>query len=162
MRGLKTSGLKTALKERLKLYIQSQRESALAYLASDDAMRRQEVNLEESGSVYAVGANHQGQLGMGDTMPREVFTCIPELRGKSVDFVSAVSVQWGSFLSVLFSFPLVQSATQGADYCVAVTEDSEVYSWGGGGYAPLGHPKLKPPDDDDEMELYLAELRELV
>lgn len=48
--------------------------------------------LYRSFSVYSVGANHQGQLGTGDTMPREVFTCIPGLRGKSVDFVSVVSI----------------------------------------------------------------------
>lgn len=49
VRGLKTGGLKTAMTQRLKLYVQSQRESALAYMASDDAMRRQDINLEESG-----------------------------------------------------------------------------------------------------------------
>lgn len=41
-------------------------------------------------SVYACGANHQGQLGMGDTMPRETFECINALKGKAVDFVSVV------------------------------------------------------------------------
>lgn len=45
---------------------------------------------------------------------------------------------------------------------MACTEEGEVYTWGGGGWAPLGHPKLKPPDDDDEMEMYLAGLREQV
>lgn len=35
-----------------------------------------------------------------------------------------------------------------------------MFSWGGGGYAPLGHPKPKLPDDDDEMEEYLAQLRD--
>lgn len=138
VRGLRTGGLKTALKERLKLYVQSQRESALAYMASDDAVQRQDVNLEESGSVYTCGANHQGQLGLGDAMPRETFTCVPKLKGKSVDYISV-----------------------GADYCVAVTEEGEVYSWGGGGYAPLGHAKPKLPDDDDEMEVYLASLRDI-
>jgi hypothetical protein len=43
-----------------------------------------------TGSTYAVGANHQGQLGMGDTMPREIFTVIPGLKGKGVDVVAAV------------------------------------------------------------------------
>lgn len=71
-------------------------------------------------------------------MPREIFTVIPGLKGKGVDVVAA-----------------------GSDYCVAVTESAEVYSWGGGGFGPLGHPKLKPPEDDDEMEEYMLALRDL-
>jgi hypothetical protein len=57
---------------------------------------------------------------------------------------------------------LLPSLRQGSDYCIAVTESAEVYSWGGGGFGPLGHPKLKPPEDDDEMEEYMAALRDLV
>jgi hypothetical protein len=51
---------------------------------------------------------------------------------------------------------------QGPDYCIAVTEHGEVFSWGGGGFGPLGHPKLRPPEDDDEMEEYMMALREKV
>lgn len=51
---------------------------------------------------------------------------------------------------------------QGSDYGVAVTEEGDVYTWGGGGYGPLGHPKPKLPEDDEEMEAYLEKKRELV
>jgi alpha-tubulin suppressor-like RCC1 family protein len=57
---------------------------------------------------------------------------------------------------------VASAVEQGSDYCIAVTEESEVYSWGGGGYGPLGHPKLKPPEDDDEMDDYIAARRDKV
>ena len=48
-------------------------------------------------SVYGCGANHQGQLGTGDTMPRETFTCVPKLKGKAVDFIAVVSTYTATF-----------------------------------------------------------------
>jgi len=47
--------------------------------------------LEQAGSTYACGVNHVGQLGLGDSLPRETFRCISALRGKNVDQLSAVS-----------------------------------------------------------------------
>ena len=49
------------------------------------------ADLEERGSVYVVGANSAGQLGLGDVAPREHFTVVPESRGAGVCFVSAGS-----------------------------------------------------------------------
>ena len=59
-RGLKTTGLRTALLARMKTYIQSKRESSLAYMATGGAFRMEEINLEESGrsvSTYAAGSS---------------------------------------------------------------------------------------------------------
>lgn len=49
------------------------------------AARKSEAVLEESGSVYSVGLNDRGQLGMGDLLPRHKFTVLPTTRGKNVD-----------------------------------------------------------------------------
>lgn len=48
-RGLKTTGLRKDLLSRMELYVQSKREASLHYMASDDARRREEITLEESG-----------------------------------------------------------------------------------------------------------------
>lgn len=91
VRGLSVEGKKIALRERLMEAIRRKQEEEQQHVARLAAKQRAEVTLEESGSVYAVGINYAGQLGLGDLSPREFFTVIPELRGKSVDLVRAVS-----------------------------------------------------------------------
>ena len=39
------------------------------------------ADLEELGSIYAIGVNSSGQLGSGDTQPREQWRCVLPMRG---------------------------------------------------------------------------------
>ena len=79
---------------------------------------------------YAVGTNYAGQLGQGDTEPREVFTVVQKTRGLGVVAVST-----------------------NADMCFAVTADHEVLVWGGSGAGVTG---IKvDPDDEWAKEMYM-------
>jgi alpha-tubulin suppressor-like RCC1 family protein len=71
-------------------------------------------DLEQKGSVYVAGKNDQGQLGLGDLDDRRIFTVIPTFRGKDVCHLSA----YGAI-------------------CIATTNESEVYVWGGNGVNPV-------------------------
>jgi alpha-tubulin suppressor-like RCC1 family protein len=73
------------------------------------------ADLEERGSVYAVGSNNFGQLGLGDLISRPFFTVLPQTRGMGVRHVAA-----------------------GTSISFAVTEDHDVYVWGGAGTGPMG------------------------
>ena len=70
---------------------------------------------EERGSVYSVGSNNSGQLGLGDLIPRSTFTVLPSTRGMGVRHVAA-----------------------GYNLSFACTEDHDVYVWGGAGSGPMG------------------------
>jgi hypothetical protein len=48
-RGLKSTGLRTQLLSRMKLYVESKRQTSLAYMATEGAFRQEEVTLEQSG-----------------------------------------------------------------------------------------------------------------
>ena len=118
-RDLETSGTRLELIERLRLSLADEQLHKYAYTETIDTEFLIWADMEERGSVYVVGCNNKGQLGVGDTEPRLNFTVIPQLRGVNVCSVSA-----------------------GADMCFAVTEDHEVYVWGGGGVGRTGlNPK---------------------
>ena len=89
-RGLEATGHKALLRERLQNAVKQRYLESAEHLARVEEERVAEVKLEESGSVYTVGANHQGQLGLGDREPRNLFQVIESLRGKHVDMVFAV------------------------------------------------------------------------
>ena len=74
-----------------------------------------EADLEERGSVYVTGSNQKGQLGLGDKEPRRYFTVVRPLRGVGVVYVAC-----------------------SADMCYAVTEEHDVYVWGGAGVGRTG------------------------
>ena len=81
-----------------------------------EAARRAEAALEESGSVYTIGVNRKGQLGLGDCDEKErEFHVISELRGKAI----------------------VQVVAAG-DIAIARSDDGNVFAWGGGGEGPVG------------------------
>jgi alpha-tubulin suppressor-like RCC1 family protein len=82
---------------------------ARAHADATDAEFELGADLEERGSVYVVGANAAGQLGLGDDQPREYFAVVPETRGAGVAYVSA-----------------------GYDMTFAVTEDHDVLVSGSG------------------------------
>lgn len=114
-RGLPTHGTKTEMQDRLVDWVSHRFEYEMGIRGAKETAEARDNSLEESGSTYAVGVNHRGQLGFGDTTPREVFTCIPNLKGRVVDMVSA-----------------------GPDYALAVTEDHYVYAWGAGFWESVG------------------------
>ena len=71
-------------------------------------------DIEQKGSVYAVGINGEGQLGVGDLNDRSVFTVVPALRGKAVQHLSSYG-----------------------NVSCCLTPNSEVYTWGGNGVNPV-------------------------
>ena len=102
--------------------IQEEKEEELEYLAMSEAARRAEAALEESGSVYTVGLNRKGQLGLGDRKSRDDFVVVRELRGKGIIQVSA-----------------------GGATAIALSENGSVYTWGdvGTGAAPQKRQEKK-------------------
>ena len=64
-RGLDVKGSKQQLIERLEQSIEEEKQAELEFLAMVEAQRRAEAALEESGSVYVIGTNTGGQLGLG-------------------------------------------------------------------------------------------------
>lgn len=117
-RDLDTNGTRLELIERLRISLIDEQLHKFAYTETVDAEQVIQADLEERGSVYVVGSNDRGQLGMGDTDARKVFTVIPQLRGGNVNYIAA-----------------------GTDMCFAVNDDHEVYVWGGGG---VGRNGLNP------------------
>ena len=87
-----------------------------AYVDELEAEFRRNADLEELGSVYAVGLNSSGQLGLGDLEPRDRLKCILPLRGLNV-----------------------QKVVAGADSAFAITQDHDVYAWGGSGTCSRHH-----------------------
>jgi alpha-tubulin suppressor-like RCC1 family protein len=62
---------------------------ARAHADAADAEFELGADLEERGSVYVVGTNASGQLGLGDVLPRQYFTVVPDTRGAGVCYVTA-------------------------------------------------------------------------
>jgi alpha-tubulin suppressor-like RCC1 family protein len=117
-RDLDTNGTRLELIERLRISLIDEQLHKFAYTETVDAEQVIQADLEERGSVYVVGINDKGQLGLGDTNPRNVFTVIPQLRGGNVNFICT-----------------------GMDMVFAITDDHDVYVWGGGG---VGRNGLNP------------------
>jgi alpha-tubulin suppressor-like RCC1 family protein len=114
-RDLDTNGTRIELIERLRVSLLDEQQHKFAYTEAMDAEGVVQTDLEERGSVYVVGLNDKGQLGLGDTHPRRYFTVIPQLRGANVNYIAA-----------------------GVDMVYAVTDDHDVYVWGGGGAGRSG------------------------
>lgn len=111
-RDLDITGNRLELLSRLRNSILDEQLSTLAYKETTDTNFLIQAVHEESGSVYSVGINSKGQLGVGDLERRLQFTVVPKLRGLGVHSVEA-----------------------GDNVCYAVAENHDVYVWGGGGYA---------------------------
>jgi hypothetical protein len=109
-RDLDTNGTRLELLERLRGSLVDEQLHKFAYVETLDTEQAIEADLEERGSVYVAGSNLRGQLGVGDKEPRRYFTVVRPLRGIGVIFV-----------------------TSSADMCYAVTEEHDVYVWGGAG-----------------------------
>ena len=116
------TGNKRQLISRLENSLEEERLRGVAYTEDLEAEFVLNADLEERGSVYGCGSNHTGQLGLGDLLPRHVFTVIPATRGMGVRHVCC-----------------------GYDVSFAVTEDHDVYVWGGAGAGPMG---LNKPMED--------------
>lgn len=114
-RDLETTGTRLELLERLRTSIADEQLNKFAYVETLDTEFLIQADLEERGSVYVVGNNDQGQLGVGDLESRLTFVVIPQLRGLNVRYVHA-----------------------GIDMCYAVTEENDVYVWGGAGVGRNG------------------------
>lgn len=114
-RDLDTNGTRLELIERLRASMNDETMNKFAYTETIDVDFQVQADLEERGSVYACGSNAAGQLGVGDLEPRNNFVVIPILRGQGVNFLYA-----------------------GADMCYAITEEHDVYVWGGGGVGRTG------------------------
>jgi hypothetical protein len=91
-RDLSTKGRKKVLIMRLEESIQNDKAEAQALREAKEAFFRKEVDLEESGSVYTIGRNGHGQLGLGHIEDVNEWTCLKELRGLAVRHVAAVSM----------------------------------------------------------------------
>ena len=113
-RDLEVTGNRLELLERLRESLADEQLSKFAYKETNDAEALIQAELEERGAVYCVGSNHKGQLGSGDLQKRIHFTVVPQLRGLGV---------------------FVVTAAQDLVYCV--TEQHDVYMWGGGGAAKI-------------------------
>lgn len=119
-RDLDTSGTRLELLERLRQSLNDEQLHKFAYTETLDTELLIQADLEERGSVYVVGLNDKGQLGLGDMDSRRFFTVVPTLRGIGVEIVSS-----------------------GADLTYAVTQEHDVYVWGGGGVGRTGiNPNL--------------------
>jgi hypothetical protein len=114
-RDLDTSGTRLELLERLRGSLVDEQLHKFAYVETLDTEQQIEADLEERGSVYVAGANQRGQLGVGDKEPRRCFTVVQQLRGVGVIYVAS-----------------------SADLCYAVTEEHDVYVWGGAGVGRTG------------------------
>ena len=108
------SGNKRQLIEKLENSLEEERLRGIAYTEDLEAEFVLNADLEERGSVYVVGSNQFGQLGLGDLISRPFFTVVPKTRGMGVRHVAA-----------------------GNNMSFAVTEDHDVYVWGGAGTGPM-------------------------
>jgi len=109
------TGNKKILVERLENSLEEERLRGIAYTEDLEAEFVLNADLEERGSVYVCGSNNFGQLGLGDLISRPFFTVVPTTRGMGVRHVAA-----------------------GGSISFAVTEDHDVYVWGGAGTGPMG------------------------
>lgn len=114
-RDLETHGTRLELMERLRTSLADEQLHKFAYNETLDTAELIQADIEERGSVYVTGLNDKGQLGLGDLESRRFFTVVPTLRGVGVIFVRS-----------------------GHDMSYAVTQDHDVYVWGGGGVGRTG------------------------
>ncbi|KAJ8604222.1 hypothetical protein CTAYLR_009776 [Chrysophaeum taylorii] len=128
-RDLDITGTKKAMIKRLQGDLEAERLRSVAYAEQLEAEFEINRDMEERGSAYGVGSNHAGQLGVGDTEPRDVFTVIPKTRGLGVVTVSANN-----------------------DTCFAITADHEVLVWGGYGAGATGMPQTDEDADHTEPQ----------
>ena len=84
-----STGNKRQLIERLENSLEEERLRGIAYTEDLEAEFVLNADLEERGSVYVVGSNNAGQLGLGDLISRETFTVVPATRGMGVRHVAA-------------------------------------------------------------------------
>ncbi len=120
-RDLDTAGNRLELLDRLRTSLADEQLHKFAYTETLDTELLIQADLEERGSVYVTGLNDKGQLGLGDMDTRKFFTVVPSLRGIGVVYV-----------------------TSGIDMSSAVTQDPDVYVWGGGGVGRTGiNPNIK-------------------
>ena len=130
-RDLETTGTRLELIERLRNSTTDEQMNKFAYAETIDTEFMLQADLEQRGSVYVVGCNEKGQLGIGDTEPRNQFTVIKSLRGCNICFLAA--------------------GPTGHDCVFAVSEEHDVYVWGGGGVAKTGI-NYKPSAVDEMIE----------
>jgi len=114
-RDLPTSGTRLELMERLRTSLADEQLNKFAYVETLTTEEVLQADLEERGSVYVVGLNDKGQLGLGDMDERDFFTVVPVLKGVGTQFVAS-----------------------GVDMSYAITSDYDVYVWGGGGVGRTG------------------------
>ena len=114
-RDLETEGTRLELIERLRNSIADEELNKFAVMETMDTEFLIEKEIEERGSVYVIGRNDKGQLGVGDLNHRKHWTVIRQLRGMNVGTVVA-----------------------GQTMVYALTDDHDVYVWGGGGSARTG------------------------
>jgi len=129
-RDIDAKGSKPQLVDALDRSLEEERLASIAYTEALEAEFQINKDLEERGSVYAVGTNHAGQLGQGDLESRNIFTCVPATRGMGV---------MGCFA--------------GNDSAFAITEDHEVLVWGGSGVGPTGIDEA--PEDEMTAPLFM-------
>ena len=115
-RGLDVRGKPRVLRKRLNLAIRKQKEERLEEEAAIEQQRMHEVFQEAAGSVYSVGRNNLGQLGLHDKKDRRKFTHVRDLWGGNVDKIFA--------------------GDSGVSFAIDYKQD--VYGWGGGGVGPVG------------------------
>ncbi|RYH28646.1 hypothetical protein EON65_11435 [archaeon] len=128
-RDLDTNGTRLELLERLRSSLNDEQLHKFAYTETIETELLIQADLEERGSVYTVGLNNVGQLGLGDMDNRKHFTVIPSLRGIGVEVVSC-----------------------GVDMTYAVTHEHDVYVWGGGGVGRTGiNPALRKKKAEKPM-----------
>ena len=70
-RDLDTQGTKRAMIKRLQGDLEGERLQSIAYSEQLESEFHINKDIEERGSVYAVGTNYAGQLGQGDTQGRK-------------------------------------------------------------------------------------------
>jgi alpha-tubulin suppressor-like RCC1 family protein len=115
-RDLSTNGTRKELVSRLRDSLSDEKMRQFAAVENIvETKNAVQSDVEERGSVYVCGSNSKGELGLGDRLPKRYFTVIPSLRGVGVSVVVA-----------------------GMDMTFAITEEHDVYVWGGGGFGRTG------------------------
>jgi alpha-tubulin suppressor-like RCC1 family protein len=135
-RGLNSKGNKKKLEERLTIVVREEKEEELAYLALLEARARQEAEQEAAGSVYTIGDGTLGQLAIGVSEKKTEWQVLMETRGKGIKKLFA-----------------------GVDGVFALSDNGEVFVWGGGGVGPAGYnmyPEAKCISDCRQGKAHLV------
>lgn len=120
-RDLDTAGTRLELLDRLRTSLADEQLHKFAYTETLDTELLIQADMEERGSVYVTGLNDKGQLGLGDMDTRRFFAVVPPMRGIGIVYV-----------------------TSGTDMTFAITQEHDVYVWGGGGVGRTGiNPNIK-------------------